>query len=81
MSIIQELEKNTELLIKLEGLFDELIEKLEPILKADDCKSESSFEECSDSDQSKVSRMVSIRNGKLEILNHKLSAAIRDIDL
>ena len=81
MSIIQELEKNTELLIKFEGLFDELIKKLEPILKADDCESKNSSDKCGDSDQSKVSRMVSMRNDKLEILNKKMQEVIASIDL
>ena len=81
MSIIQELEKNTEWLIKFEGLFDELIKKLEPILKVDDCELKEISDKCGDSDQSKVSRMIAIRNDKLEILSRKLSAAIEDIDL
>lgn len=81
MSITKELEKNTSLLISFEASFDELIKKLEPVLKIkDDCK-ESCSDECADSNESQVARMLSIRNDKLEILNKKTQEVIASIDL
>ncbi len=81
MSITKELEKNTSLLISFEASFDELIKKLEPVLKIeDDCK-ESCLGKCADSNESQVARMLSIRNDKLEILNKKMQEVIASIDL
>ena len=81
MSITKELEKNTSLLISFEASFDELIEKLEPVLKIkDDCK-ESCLDECADFNGSQVARILSIRNDRLEILNKKMQEAIAAIDL
>ena len=81
MSITKELEKNTSLLISFEASFDELIKKLEPVLKIkDDCE-ESCSDECADSNESRVARMLSIRNDKLEILNKKMQEVIASIDL
>lgn len=81
MSITKELEKNISLLISFEASFDELIKKLEPVLKIeDDCK-ESWSGKCADSNESQVAVMLSIRNDKLEILNKKMQEVIASIDL
>ena len=80
MSITKELEKNTSLLISFEASFDELIKKLEPVLKIEDDK-ESCSGKCADSNESQVARMLSIRNDKLEILNKKMQEVIASIDL
>ena len=81
MSITKELEKNTSLLISFEASFDELIKKLEPVLKIkDDCE-ESCLDERADSNESQVARILSIRNDKLEILNKKMQEVIASIDL
>ena len=81
MSITKELEKNISLLISFEASFDELIKKLEPVLKIeDDCK-ESCSGKCADSNESQVAGMLSIRNDKLEILNKKMQEVIASIDL
>lgn len=80
MSITKELEKNTSLLISFEASFDELIKKLEPVLKIEDDK-ESCSDKCADSNESQVARMLSIRNDKLEILNKKMQEVIASIDL
>ena len=81
MSITKELEKNTSLLISLDVLFDELIEKLEPVLKIEDGCKESCLGKCADSNESYVAKMLSIRNDKLEILNKKMQEVIASIDL
>ena len=81
MSITKELEKNTSLLISFEASFDELIKKLEPVLKIKDDREESCSDECADSNKSQVARMLSIRNDKLEILNKKMQEVIASIDL
>ena len=81
MSITKELEKNTSLLISFEASFDELIKKLEPVLKIEDDCEESCSGKCADSNESQVARLLSIWNDKLEILNKKMQEVIASIDL
>ena len=81
MSITKELEKNISLLISFEASFDELIKKLEPVLKIEDDYKESCSGKYADSNESQVAGMLSIRNDKLEILNKKMQEAIAAIDL